>query len=226
MNKKHYVALLLIIVLIFVGIFSLSSCKEYVMMKRLEKLRKAKVGDTIIWGKYEQDGNLDNGAEDIEWIILEKTEQAVLVISKYCLDYKNMWTYIEESSHDVTFFLWDKSELRQWLNTTFWVNSFSTEESNQIAYGKFSHGDDIIIHDQLFLLPLSLIYELNGIDFLSTTATPYASDKGCDGSWWTMDNNPNVYYYYDFVNEKGEVDASGKIGSDSCGVRPSMYIQY
>lgn len=216
---------MLIIVLIVVSIFALSSCKNAAILKRLVEISNAKVGDTIFWGKYEQDGNSDNGPEDIEWIILEKTDEAVLVISKYCLDYKHFWTYDEESSQDLTFFRWNKSELRQWLNFTFWANSFSTEESNQIAYGIFASDDDVI-HDQLFVLPCSLLTKFSDVDFLATTATAYAADKGCDGSWWTMDNNPSVYYYYNFVNENGEVDETGRIGSDNCGVRPAMYIQY
>lgn len=28
--------------------------------------------DTVKFGKYEQDGNENNGAEDIEWIVIEK----------------------------------------------------------------------------------------------------------------------------------------------------------
>ena len=42
--------------------------------------------ESIKFGKYEQDNSLDNGKEDIEWIVLEKNENKFLLISKYILD--------------------------------------------------------------------------------------------------------------------------------------------
>lgn len=41
--------------------------------------------DTVILGKYEQDGDESNGAENIEWIILEKKDDKALLLSKNVL---------------------------------------------------------------------------------------------------------------------------------------------
>ena len=43
------------------------------------------VGDIIQFGHYEQDNNLDNGSEAIEWIVLDYDEanHKVLLLSKY-----------------------------------------------------------------------------------------------------------------------------------------------
>ena len=35
--------------------------------------------DTVKFGKYEQDGDESNGADDIEWIVVEKTNEKVLL---------------------------------------------------------------------------------------------------------------------------------------------------
>lgn len=35
-------------------------------------LEKAKVGDTVVFGSYEQDNNTKNGKEEIEWLVLKK----------------------------------------------------------------------------------------------------------------------------------------------------------
>jgi len=52
-------------------------------------LAAAQVGDIITIGLYEQDNISSNGEEPIEWVILEKTESAALVITKYCLLHPN-----------------------------------------------------------------------------------------------------------------------------------------
>lgn len=42
---------------------------------------------TVECGFYEQDGDLNNGPEPIEWIVLSETEDDMrLLLSKYCLD--------------------------------------------------------------------------------------------------------------------------------------------
>jgi len=53
-----------------------------------EKLSKAVVGDYITFGAYEQDYNTSNGKEAIEWLVLEKKNNRLLVISRYALDCK------------------------------------------------------------------------------------------------------------------------------------------
>ena len=45
-----------------------------------------KIGDTVSFGSYEQDNNTENGAEAIEWIVLDVEGENVLLLSKYGLD--------------------------------------------------------------------------------------------------------------------------------------------
>ena len=49
-------------------------------------LQNAVPGDCVIFGHYEQDNNTSNGKEDIEWLVLEKEADRMLVISRYVLD--------------------------------------------------------------------------------------------------------------------------------------------
>ena len=88
-------------------------------------LAQAKVGDTIKFGKYEQDGDITNGKEDIEWQILSKEGNRVLVISKYGLDCKKY----NNANADVT---WETCSLRDWLNEDFLNNAFSDKEKKYI----------------------------------------------------------------------------------------------
>ena len=51
-------------------------------------LAQAGVGDSIVFGAYEQDDDESNGKEPIEWLVLEKKNNRLLVISRYALDCK------------------------------------------------------------------------------------------------------------------------------------------
>lgn len=112
--------------------------------------------DTIIFGKYEIDGNLSNGLEDIEWILLDYDElnKKALLTSKYILDckayfdhiyvyqknyaeVKNMLTADEINSWDA-----DTDELRnlifsiygEYLKDLTWENSTLREWLNKEFY--------------------------------------------------------------------------------------------
>ena len=53
----------------------------------IKKLKKLKVNDVINLGRYEQDGNISNGSEEIEWVVMVKKDNEVFLTSKYILDY-------------------------------------------------------------------------------------------------------------------------------------------
>ncbi len=91
---------------------------------KAEKMKNAKAGDVVTFGRYEQDNVLDNGTEDIEWIVLEVKDGKALLISKYVLDFKK---YKEASPHS-----WANSEVRTFLNGAFYNEVFNIEEVEKI----------------------------------------------------------------------------------------------
>ena len=83
------------------------------------------VMDSVVFGKYEQDDDLANGKEDIEWIILDNSNNKMLLLSKYVLDgmmFHNENKYIN----------WNESSTRQWLNAEFYNGAFDEEEKKCI----------------------------------------------------------------------------------------------
>ena len=80
----------------------------------------------ISFGHYEQDGNLRNGIELIEWEILKEDENGLLLISRYILDYKHINTENEATT-------WASSVVREWLNNEFYDTAFSESEKQRIA---------------------------------------------------------------------------------------------
>ena len=85
----------------------------------------AKPGDIITFGSYEQDNDLSNGKEPIEWVVLENNEDNVKVISKYILDAVPYHQYNEEVQ-------WKDSTIHEWLNNGFYNAAFSDEEKKKI----------------------------------------------------------------------------------------------
>ncbi|MCR5311458.1 MAG: DUF6273 domain-containing protein [Lachnospiraceae bacterium] len=80
---------------------------------------------TLMLGSYEQDGNPDNGAEPIEWIVLFNDGTKSLVVSRYVLDCVPFNKGFGESD-------WENSSVRKFLNNDFYNNAFTPEEQGKI----------------------------------------------------------------------------------------------
>lgn len=128
----------------------------YVYKKEIKQLEQAEVGSTVQFGKYEQDNVMFNGKEPVEWVVLEKNKNALLVISKNALD----CIPYNETKNEIT---WASSSLRAWLNNGFMHTSFSNAESRHIASTvvsadknpKFDTDSGTDTQDQVFLLSVS-----------------------------------------------------------------------
>ena len=72
-----------IIVLLFSAIFLF---RQTSLRENTEP--RVEIGNTIEFGVYEQDNNVSDGKEPLEWIVLRKDGDRVFLISKYCIDYK------------------------------------------------------------------------------------------------------------------------------------------
>ena len=138
---------------------------DIIYKKEMERLAEAKVGSIVQFGKYEQDNVTNNGMEPVEWIVLEKKENALLVISKNGLDCKRY----NETDACVT---WESSSMRIWLNNSFLCEAFSNEELNNIAAITVKAGENLKYdtnpvtdtQDRVFLLSMSEAESFFGSD--------------------------------------------------------------
>ena len=92
-----------------------------------------KVGKTIEFGNYPQDK--DGTEKPIEWIVMKKEGNQVLLLSKYVLDakpYNKEW-------EDVT---WETSDIRQWLNNEFYTTAFNKAEKAKIQTSLIKNEDN------------------------------------------------------------------------------------
>ena len=87
-----------------------------------------KVGEYITFGTYEQDNNLENGPESIEWQVLKVEDGRAMVLSRYVLELK-AYHHIIAVDSSVSWETWD---IRAWLNKEFFEGSFNEEEIARI----------------------------------------------------------------------------------------------
>ena len=218
--------------------------------KKSYDFSKVKVGDTIKFGSYEQDADLTNGTEPIEWIVLSKNKSQMLVLSKKVLD---SLPYNYKKNSDYANSDWENSTIRKWLNENFYDAAFNASEKKLIkkttvenydnGYDNTPAGEDT--KDNIFLLSLDEVINKNyGFtkDFSkkdkSRIAYPtnyfaarhYDQKEKLDISkpiWWLL-RTPACYKINAVTVEfEGEVYCDGEMGrgqSWPIGIRPAMVI--
>lgn len=187
-------------------------------------LSKAEIGSQVIFGSYEQDNDTSNGKEDIEWIVLAREGDRILVISKYALDCQKYNT----SNIDVT---WETCSLRKWLNETFLNTAFSSEERGKISVVTVSDDKNNATTDQVFLLSIKEANRYFSSDSArACQGTTYCYAKGAymagNGNCWWWLRSPG--YSSDCaagVDIDGCVDYDGYyVSYGSNAVRPALWI--
>jgi len=122
-------------VLILVAVFLSASVSSAKQADTKELSKNIKIGDTVYFGRYEQDGNKSNGKERIEWQVLDKEGNKALLISKKVLDVK---AYNKERV-DIT---WEDSTIRKWLNKIFINAAFNGKDKNKIIMTTVENKDN------------------------------------------------------------------------------------
>lgn len=196
-------------------------------------LAKAKPGDTVFLGTYEQDNNTSNGKEDIAWLVLEVKDGKALVVSKYALDCKQYNT----SNTVVT---WETCTLRKWLNNDFINAAFSSYEKAMIptvmvsADKRPGHSANPgnATQDQVFLLSITEANKyFNSNGARQCEPTDYAVANGSSESnsgnfcrWWlrspgsTQDSAAYVF------SGGGVIESGNDVDIGTSAVRPALWI--
>lgn len=191
------------------------------------------VGSTVFFGKYEQDNNFENGTEPIEWLILDKHSENVLLLSRYVIDCK---PYNDENGETN----WNSSSIRSWLNGEFLDIAFSEAEkktiietsvSNSISdqpqndkWSPTSCGKTI---DRVYLLSCQEYAKYLGDEFV-TDGTTYANKHNAKGVFWDAKatqltrssgkNAKEVSYLYVYLTP------NSTYATIEHGIRPALWI--
>lgn len=178
--------------------------------------------DSGLLGRYKQ--KEDGQPEPIEWKVLAREKDRILVISKYALDCMPFCTSDDESS-------WDTCSLRKWLNEVFFNAAFNHFEKSII------HRVTNYTADKVFLLSIkesNMYFDSN--QTRRCAATCYAVKQGSytdkrykiDGMdtciWWLRSSGEDAKCVA-FVNDSGYVNVHGfNVKSEKISVRPAMWI--
>ena len=211
---------------------------ELVAVDALLPYRVAEKEDIVSFGHFEQDNDPSNGPEPIQWIVLDKMDGQLLLMSASCLQ---GMAYNTATFTPVT---WETSSLRTWLNESFLSSAFTEEEKALIPTVLNENPDHSIVEtpggrntqDQVFVL-----CERDTVIYLSSPsdreaigkapATEYAKANGLqtdeegNASWWLR--SPGMYEYIaQFVDRNGEPYTNGASTDIDylCGVRPVLWL--
>ncbi len=182
--------------------------------------KTTEVGDVLEFGSYEQDNDTSNGQEPIEWIVLQKEEDKVLLLSKKCLDCKPYNKELKKVA-------WKGCTLRKWLNRKFLNTAFSEDEEKYIVLSEVAYVNSkgmAQVEDRIFLLNEGQVglYKKKS----QAEATEYAVAKGAyvsastgGSTWWVRSPSGK------FTTSFGQVGSSSRpLNDETIGVRPAMWV--
>lgn len=191
------------------------------------------VGDIISFGTYEQDNNIENGAEELKWKILDKKSNELLIITTSAIDCQPY----NATKIDIT---WESCTLRKWLNGTFYNAAFSPEEQHQIltthvtadSNPQYNTNPGPDTYDKVFALSL---YEVEqyfaGDSYRQCSPTPYAVGDGAfqdqyGNCWWWLRSPGESAHDAASINSDGTIDYDdGTVSSTRGAVRPVIWIR-
>ena len=192
--------------------------------------KQYKVGDTVSFGRYPQDK--DGGVKPIEWTVMKKEENKVLLLSKYVLDERPYNKKFEEVT-------WETSDIRRWLNSDFYTTAFNDIEQSKIAntlvrtennpeYGTAGGNDT---EDKVFLLSIEEAesFFINDKE-RRALSTKYAVKAGVGtsaegyGFWWlrspgSYGDDAAVVSIHGWIYRNG-----GNVDFIYDGVRPALWL--
>ncbi len=200
----------------------------------IKELGEASVGDHVLFGSYEQDNDLANGKEPIEWLVLDIQENRALLLSRYALDCKQF-------KNRPVVATWDTSTIRTWLNSEFLEDAFNSDEqaiiptmtvsADKNPYSNTDPGNST--EDQVFLLSvIETVKYFESDEARKCAPTDYAVSQGTtnsnthtvDGratcSWWTR--SPNGTGFSAIIKYDGQTDSLPERYRSA--VRPALWI--
>ena len=176
-------------------IIAVIMCVSFVIPVMATEMGEINIGDTVTFGVYEQDNNLDNGKEPIEWEVLDIQDGKALLLSIYALDcvpynnysveesiYYDRETYQGDGHEFAT--TWETCTLRAWLNEDFLNEAFNDSEAAMIVETTVINNDYYMAgletpaseggndtQDKVYLLNIEEINKYYGIDLIDDVDT-------------------------------------------------------
>ncbi len=189
------------------------------LIQKLEYGTSLQIGQIVSFGHYYQSKDNDK-PENIEWIVLDRSHNSYLLISKYALD---SVCFHPHYTH------WKDSYLRKWLNGVFLDHAFSTEEQSHIK-GRILP-DNGLGMDQVFLLSIDEAKRYFRSDQdrqCKPTWVALMNGSGEDKSgncWWWLRSPARDIESTSYVWNDGSIQDNDVVNyCDPRGVRPAVWV--
>ena len=195
-------------------------------------------GDIVTFGRYQQTESVTDRTP-IEWLVLERDDEKVLLVSRYLLEDLQF-------NQERTGAAWDDSTLRIWLNVVFLNMAFTEDERAAILLTdldnswKEGHGRDCVdggadTQDMVFLLSYKQAMRyFRGkkdrvcahTDYLVAKFTEKYGVKRQEinenGYWWLRSPGQAVNCVI-FIQDDGSI-AYGYVTNEDICVRPALWV--
>jgi len=215
---------------VFKSLGDYKDCREMVTRAEIGCISAAQPGQSVVLGSYEQDCIQENGAEPIEWIVLDNDGRQMLLISKYCLDGKAFnggWWLPNKIS-------WANCDLRSWINSFFFEKAFAPVEREFVL----SYPTESNVHDKVFVLSADEAEEYEDILLqFSTYPTEYAISNGAlkyedtetPSTWWWLrdtytETHESQYHAMASMVMKNEIQLPRSATDKPGSVRPAIWL--
>jgi len=192
-------------------------------------MEEISVGGKLFFGKYQE--------ETIEWRVLHKQEDLVLLISQYVLD----WKQYHDKWGDMT---WAESSLRTWLNGDFYSATFTEAEKACILLTTVGNPNNPIFKtvggmdtdDHIFLLSIEEAerFFLSNEDRQASLAAYAQQTRGyvyvnkSGHTAWGLRSPGRRSYHAALVDYHGVIYSQGyevyKRGFRGYGLRPALWL--
>lgn len=178
------------------------------------------VGTEMEFGKYQLSNDTSSDKKPIEWTVIAREENKILLLSKQVLAFSS-YANAKRST-------WDQSIIREWLNNTLINTAFNDQEQQAMAIRTViaeRSGAGKLTHDKLFLLSqIEIEKYIPDSNSRFTSPKDYSADQSTESCVWWLRSSANGSRYADVVNTQGEVDHAGVDTKELIGVRPALWL--
>lgn len=214
-----------------------------------------KVGDVVIFGEYAHNKTMDytwysKQSEQIplKWLVLEIRDEKMLLVTVKNIEVMPHLNLYSEQFTGVYETTWESSDIRQWLNETFFEKAFTEEErcciadTEVVTNEKNSYGSEEgnCTTDKVFLLSAEEAEKYFASNVERRTQTePEVYIENHNWDLVAYQHYPNITDYYGwwlrtpgesnesmaYVSKTGEIIDKGTFVADEMlSVRPAMWV--
>jgi len=201
-----------------------SECRD-----ELETLKNAKVGDEVLFGRYET-SYVTPGRERVGWIVLKKDGDSAMLVSR-----EGLGGSVYYSAHKEV--VWKDSNLYKLVNTDMYNDMFSNSEKaaiidnpdsgDRLSLLTVSEAETLFAGDVQRQLSITDVALNSGTNINNLSKANLWDEKGYRSSWWWLRGEGDAKVTAPIVTVDGIIEPEKKyVNKPSGAVRPVVFVKY